>query len=226
MTTMTYSRILERLPELLDYRAPLLEERLVRERKVTSREEAGRLLDEVKKYLVLSRSCRSFGVPMFSRRVDEVWHQFVLFSLEYTRFSDRFFGAFVEHAPGNAPRALVDPRPSLTREEFQQRYEAMFGTLSRLWFDEEWLTVDTRLTRKRFDRPALVRIEGDRAALVAADDAPLTMIRVDAWAAPALAYIIDHEHFYVRELPAPLSDEDRIAICRPLVARSFFRVVP
>jgi hypothetical protein len=226
MTTMTYSRILERLPELLAYRAPLLEERLVRERKVTSREEAASLLDEVKKYLVLSRSCRSFAVPMFSRRIDEVWHQFVLFSAEYTRFSERYFGAFVEHAPGNAPRALVDARPALTRDEFRERYEAMFGTQSRLWFDEESLTVDTRLTRKPFDRPVAVRIEGDRAALVAADDAPLTMIRVDAWAAPALAFIIDNEHFYVRELPAPLGDDDRVAICQPLVARSFFRVVP
>ena len=62
--------------------------------------------------------------------------------------------------------------------------------------------------------------------LTAADGAPLTMIRVDAWAAPALAFMIANEHFYVRELPAPLADEDRIAICKPLVARSFFRVVP
>ncbi|CAN5923886.1 hypothetical protein BH11MYX4_BH11MYX4_44410 [soil metagenome] len=48
--------------------------------------------------------------------------KFVLFSEEYTRFSERYFGAFVEHAPGNAPRAMVDARPSLTRDELRERY--------------------------------------------------------------------------------------------------------
>jgi len=212
------------LPALLAYRAPFLEDRMVRERKVAAHEEAARLLDEVKKYLVLSRTSRDLGVPMFSRRIDEVWHQFVLFTAEYEAFSLAFFGRYVHHFPGTAPRAVVDERQEMTREEFARRYEALFGPVSPLWRDELSLTVDSRVTRKRFDRAVEVRAEKDKAALVAKEKVERFLLRLDAWAIDAVRFIAENEHFYIRELPGPLTDDERVAICRPLVAQSFFRV--
>lgn len=221
------------LPELLAFRAPYLEERLVRERRVSTHEEVARLLDEVKKYLVLARLNPTRGLPMLSRRVDEVWHQFVLFSEEYTRFCHRFFGRFVHHVPGEAPPridandAAAPKLEEMTRDEFGVAYRRIFGEISDLWRDELSVTPDTRVTRKRLRRPVLVRNDGTRAELVSSleEDTPeQTIVRVDAWAEPALAFIIANEHFYVRELAGPLTDDDKVAICRPLVQRGIFRV--
>jgi hypothetical protein len=251
--TLAYVDPLEpaRLRELLAFRAPYLEERLVREKKVGSAEDVARLLDEVKKFLVLGKHVRGRNVPMLSRRIDETWHQFVLFSAEYKAFCHRFFGRFVHHVPGPTTKKSVargetdavlagepfersvpstesdedvDPfaRPELTREEFEHEYSALFGPVSDLWRDELSVTVDTRLTRKPFDRPVHLRVQDGRAELFSeALSAPL--LRVDAWAKPALAFLLKHDHFYVRELPSPLDDQDKIDICRPLVARGFFR---
>ncbi len=49
-----------------------------------TRDEAARLLDEAKRYLVLSSINGGTAViPIFSRRVDEAWHQFALFTFLY-----------------------------------------------------------------------------------------------------------------------------------------------
>lgn len=223
-TPPTPHALLENLPALLAYRAPFLEDRMVRERKVATHDDARRLLDEVKKYLVLSRTSRDLAVPMFSRRVDEMWHQFVLFTEEYATFSDAFFGRYVHHFPGNAPLAVSDERRNMTRDEFDERYRALFGPVSPLWRDELSLTADSRVTRKPFDREVEVRVRDEKAELVAQEVTERFLLRVDAWAADAVQFIAENEHFYVRELPGPLTDDERIDICRPLVAQSFFRV--
>jgi len=210
------------LSELLAFRAPYLEERLVREKKVRTAEEVARLLDEVKKYIVLSRQMRDRSVPMLSRRIDEVWHQFILFSEEYKQFCHRFFGRFVHHNPGRATDESGEPRPELTRDELERAYVSLFGPMSDLWRDELSVTADTRLTRKPFYRPVKLRREGSKVSLVA-EHMPEPLVRVDAWAEPALSFLLAHEHFYVRELPPPLDDEDKVALCRPLVAHGFFR---
>lgn len=210
------------LAELLAFRAPYLEERLVREKKVRTAEEVAALLDEVKKYIVLSRLMRDRSVPMLSRRIDEAWHQFILFSEEYKQFCLRFFGRFVHHNPGRATGEDGEPRPELTRAELERAYEAVFGPISPLWRDELSVTPDTRLTRKPLFKPVHVRREGMKVSLVAEHMAE-PLVRVDAWAELALRFLLDHEHFYVRELPAPLEDDDKVALCRPLVAHGFFR---
>ena len=210
------------LAELLAFRAPYLEERLVREKKVRSAEEVAKLLDEVKKYIVLSRLMRDHSVPMLSRRIDEIWHQFILFSEEYKQFCLRFCGRFVHHNPGRATDEDGEPRPELTRDELERAYESVFGPISPLWRDELSVTPGTRLTRKPFHRPVDVRREGMKVSLVA-DGMSEPLVRVDAWGELALRFLLEHDHFYVRELPPPLEDEDKVALCRPLVAHGFFR---
>jgi hypothetical protein len=218
------------MPELLAFRAPYLEERMVRERRVDSPEKVAALLDELKKYLVLSRVLRKRNVPMFSRLVDEIWHQFVLFTTEYDAFCRHFFGRFVEHAPAETPPSAEDaafpPRPELTRHQFNFAYSRIFGPVSALWQDELSVDRDTRLTRKPFRRTAFVQTTLGKTEIISSpdDETPMSpLVRVDAWAAPALEFLVAHDHFYVRELPG-LDDEDRIAICRPLVARGILRI--
>jgi hypothetical protein len=213
------------IPELLSFRAPWLEEKLVKERIVDSRDEGARLLDEVKKYLFLVRADRGTQIPMFSRRLDEIWHQLVLFTEEYEAFGNRFFGALVHHAANTAPRAKLDTRPTITFEQFRARYEALFGPMSDAWQDELSVTPDTRLIRATFGRPIFVRVQAGAADLVWSLEPPRTLLRVDAWAKDALQFIVDCDHFYARELPG-LEDPDRVALCRPLVQRQVLRVAP
>ena len=50
-------------------------------------------------------------------------------------------------------------------------------------------------------------------------------MRIDAWAKGALQFIVDCDHFYVRELPG-LDDADRVALCRSLVKGDVLRIAP
>nr|CAI43946.1 hypothetical protein [Sorangium cellulosum] len=213
------------IPELLSFRAPWLEEKLVKERMVASREEGARLFDEVKKYLFLVEADAETQIPMFSRRLDEIWHQFILFTEEYEAFGQRFFGALVHHAANTAPRAKLDTRPVLGFEPFRARYEALFGPISDAWRDELAVTADTRLIRVTFGRPIFVRAEAEAAELVWSLEPPRTVLRADARAKDALQFIVDCDHFYVRELPG-LGDAERVTLCRPLVKCGVLRIAP
>jgi hypothetical protein len=211
--------------ELLAYRFPALEKKLLAEKMVDGPDEARALLDEVKKYLFLARADPGRQWPMFSRRIDEVWHQFVLFTVEYRAFSTRFFGEFVHHTAFTAPGE--DERPTLTFPQFQARYQEQFGPLSGAWWDERAVTADTRLIRVTFGKPLLVQVDPatDKAALLWCRTPPQVLIRLDARGADALRFIMDNDHFYVRELPG-LSAPDRLAVCRALVASRVLRVAP
>jgi hypothetical protein len=213
------------IPELLAYRAPWLEEKLLKDRMVSSREEAAALLDEVKKYLFIGRSDRARQLPMFSRRIDEVWHQFVLFTEEYLKFGTRFFGEYVHHTANTAPQNADDQRPPYTFEEFRAVYEPLFGAVSPAWKDELAVTVDTRLIRVKFGRPIFVRQIDGKAEMVWSLEPERVLLRLDAWASPALQFIVDCDHFYVRELPG-LTSAQRLALCRPLVRGDILRIAP
>ena len=46
----------------------------------------------MKRYLVLANLDQDRSWNMYSLRIDEVWHQFILFTRQYTEFFNRFFG--------------------------------------------------------------------------------------------------------------------------------------
>lgn len=66
---------------------------------------------EVKRFLALAYLEEADAVGMApSRKVDSVWHQFILNTREYMRFSYRVFGRFLHHVPTGreeAPREMV-----------------------------------------------------------------------------------------------------------------------
>ena len=68
---------------------------------------------------MLSQVDRTTAWRMHSLRVDEVWHQFVLFTVEYVTFCKRYFGRYVHHSPSNAPvPESAVRRPAATPAEF------------------------------------------------------------------------------------------------------------
>ncbi|QED47864.1 glycine-rich domain-containing protein [Cytobacillus dafuensis] len=52
---------------------------------------------ELKKYFVLNSLIKS--VPMFSEAVDEVWHEMLMFTKDYEKFSQNFYKDFLHHTP-------------------------------------------------------------------------------------------------------------------------------
>jgi hypothetical protein len=215
--------LLSQLPALLAFDPPGLYEKLLRLHLVRSREEGSVLFDEVKKYLVLSEIHSSRSIPMFSRRVDEAWHQFVLFTAQYSEFCTRFFGKFMHHEPLEA--GSNDARRGTTFEQYRCLYEPLFGPISDAWYDEESLTLATRLVRARWKRALELRANGDSLEIVLLREAPVVLCAAHVRAEEALRFAMRGEPFHVRELPG-LRDVDRVALCHALVRGGVLGVAP
>src|SRR5436189_1421812 len=88
-----------RCRDALTYEAPFLIEKLLKDRIVETPEEGEAIFTEVKRWIALIRTDRTKDWEMYSARIDEVWHQFILFTREYIEFCNQFFGAYVSHIP-------------------------------------------------------------------------------------------------------------------------------
>jgi hypothetical protein len=222
----TLRPILERVAHLEAFEAPYLLDKLLSEKMVRSRDEGALLFREAKRFLALRDALGdAVVIPVFSRRVDEAWHQLVLYTVEYAAFSRRFFGKYLHHTPNQARSSL---QRELSFDEFRAAYETMFGTLPvELWRDELSIDADTRVIRADFGAPVTIERDGEHVSLVFhVADPPRVLLRTHARAEDALRFLLDTDVFYIRELPGRLSNEDRFALCRPLITTHVLRVAP
>ena len=214
------------IDDILAYRAPFLIEKLVKNRIADSEQEAEVLFAEVKKYLVITRSDTEVNWKMYSVRVDEAWHQFILYTDAYTDFCDKFFGGYVGHSPGNLPEATAPPEDDTvsTLEGFSQRYFAFFGTgLPEVWHDARAVTPWRRVFNDSAGRWHCRESDGVVELLSAGD---IALMSVNAIAYDALAFIARTDVFYVRELPGNLTDEEKVGLVSCLVQYKMLRLAP
>jgi hypothetical protein len=181
---------------ILRFEAPYLIEKLVKDRIVDTADEGEALFAEAKKFLILSYMDSDVSWSMYSTRVDEAWHQFVLFTSQYVDFCHTYFGEYLHHNPSNAPEAPGRPelKPS-TFEGFRARYESFFG-----------------------------EPQGGMACL--AGPGGRMDVVVNDIARDALEFISCTGSFYVRELPGVLTDEEKIGLVATLVEHRVLRVAP
>ncbi len=52
---------------------------------------------EMKRYMIMCALMRE--VPMFSSRVDDIWHEMLMFTREYEQMSNQFYGYMLHHSP-------------------------------------------------------------------------------------------------------------------------------
>lgn len=208
--------------EALDYEAPFVIDKLVKERFVDTSQDACGLFMEVKRYLVLSHVDRTKSWKMHSLTVDEAWHQFVLFTAEYSDFCDRYFGRYRHHAPSNAPDTGVRRAPEATLAEFRDRYREVFGMdLPPVWNDASWITPRRRVVNYFSGHWAL----GSAAGMIdLMDGNGRALLSVSAVAENALRFIVNTGAFYVREVPGDLTEEEKIALVTALVEVKVLRV--
>ena len=68
---------------------------------------------------------------MASARVDEVWHQFILFTRQYADFCQDTLGNFLHHNPKTSHTPVHEDRMG----NFKQEYERTFGPVPKAWHD-------------------------------------------------------------------------------------------
>ncbi len=208
---------------------PGFHEKLAKLRLSRSPEETDRLLGEVKKYLVIANIEIDHEVPMFSSRVDEIWHQLVLFTARYEAMCARFFSAFQHHDPRETSETRSEGegggREKLTFGAFCTLYERTFGPMDDAWFEDRGVAQDTRVERATWGRPLVLRRTERTVEVVLQRDEPVVLCRVPLRMQAALEALLDGAPRYVREL-SDLEAEARLALCRPLLTVGVLRVVP
>ena len=208
--------------DALDYEAPFVIEKLVKERFVDTPEDACALFTEVKRYLVLCHVDHTKSWQMCSLAVDEAWHQFVLFTAEYSAFCAKHFGRYRHHAPSNAPDTGIEHAPEATPAEFGDRYREVFGIdLPEVWDDSTWVTPRRRVVNYFAGQWGLGSVDG---MVDLTDGNGRCVLSVSAIAEDALRFIAGTGAFYVREVPGDLTEAEKVALVSALVRLKVLRV--
>ena len=215
---------------VLAYEAPFVIERLVKNGSVDSEQDGLALFDAVKRYMIIAASDRKVSWSMYSMRVDEAWHQFILFTRAYATFCDRFFGRYVSHVPSNEPApdgtapASVAAEESSTFTGFRTRYEELFGhPLPDVWFDERSVTPWRRVLNEQAGTWTVCD-HGEKVGLVGAEGRLL--LTMSGFAREALAFLAQTRVFYVRELPGDLIDAEKVALITALIGSGLLQIAP
>lgn len=226
----------------LQHECPFLIEKLLKEHIVETEEEAQALFMEVKKYLVLVQVDPQKSWQMYSLRIDEVWHQFVLFTREYVDFCSTYFDVYVHHVPSNAPtyesdeidqhdEAAGETLESTathvpTLDEFATRYKEFFGEdLPDLWLDDTSVNLNRRVVNYHAGDLQVRDAEQGMIDLVLTTGGAV-LISVSDLARDALTFIAQTGAFYVRELPGGLEDDEKAGLVGILVESKALRVAP
>ena len=95
-----------------------IEERVRNKHKLKENEYEWRLLD-LKRYFIMTYILKES--PMFSEKVDELWHEMLMFTREYDKFSGNYLGTKLHHSPN----VNSEPEPDL-RSFFDWVYAELF----------------------------------------------------------------------------------------------------
>jgi hypothetical protein len=119
---------LDRLRVIEDYDLWFVVER-VRAKQVLSAQRVDEAVTEFRKYMALIALGHA-ELGMHSSDVDEIWHNFILFTREYAEFCQRICGHMIHHRPNTSRRPEL---PQASVSEFQTAYTTFFGPLAPIW---------------------------------------------------------------------------------------------
>ncbi len=96
-----------------------------------SSDEIDACLIEFKKFVAVLLILREQKqrVAMVSEIIDEVWHTFVLFTIEYAEFSRKVAGEYIHHIPNRSPQTAGHD----AARNFYIIYSKYFGQLHPVW---------------------------------------------------------------------------------------------
>lgn len=138
------------LKEIFSYENPAVFERY--ERDFPNHMSPKSAFREVVKYLWLSRKhtvdkCAQpnneslkFTCSMYPemREIDDMWHTFILFTVDYSKFCYKYFGTFMHHVPKTSGEKSLDPQAF--EIEFTRYLSYVYDNLGKktieCWFKE------------------------------------------------------------------------------------------
>ena len=89
-------------------------------------------VQEFKKYMALiALGHTEIGMP--SHEVDEIWHNFILFTREYSEFCEKACGRIIHHRPNTSRRPQL---PAGSIADFVSAYTKFFGDPPSIWKSE------------------------------------------------------------------------------------------
>ena len=113
-----------------------------------SREQSEDIFNQCKKWLWLSHQRRLAGLdtnlfidpPLVV--IDEMWHNFVLFTKQYFEFCAKYFGYYIHHGPateaedretleGIAALGSIEERVQARKEQLRPQYEYIYDMLGK-----------------------------------------------------------------------------------------------
>ncbi len=120
-----------KLTTINNYSFDFLKERLLLEENLLNSEnEVNIAIEEFRKFLILV-ALEIKPLAMISPKVDDVWHQFVLFTEKYSDFCTHVMGKFIHHKPNTT----MDPVPLEAIDNVLSHYQSNFGKLPSFWFE-------------------------------------------------------------------------------------------
>jgi hypothetical protein len=120
--------ILEMAGRLEGYDMSFVTDKLVDDGGIV-REDVQAATTEFKKFMVLA-GMDIKPLAMIGPVVDEVWHQFILFTSHYREFCEKTVGRFIGHQPDT----VLTPIPLEAGQNFLRAYKKFFGDLPTIWF--------------------------------------------------------------------------------------------
>lgn len=82
----------------MDYQHPVFIKRYCKEQNLDEKT-AEMHFTELKKFLIVCRTNIGKVRSTPSRKVDEAWHLFILFTRDYAAFCEKYLGQFIHHKP-------------------------------------------------------------------------------------------------------------------------------
>lgn len=95
--------------------------------------EADDIFTETKKFLFVCREQGMF-IPDELLIIDEMWHNFILFTRDYQQFCQQYFGSYIHHLPASRQekeqqRQQSQANPDGATEAFNQRLRVVISTV-------------------------------------------------------------------------------------------------
>lgn len=140
---------LPNLNELLEYQNPAVL-KLYEQNHPNNKMSAEQAFEETLKYLWLTRkheidlleNKNNENFPQYCvmlrsmQEIDEMWHEFILFTQDYTDFCHQYFGSYLHHLPNifdNMPRSREEENEDIEKL-LPYIYDSLGEETMRVWF--------------------------------------------------------------------------------------------
>ena len=151
-------------------------------------EQSEDIFEQVKKWLwlghqqLLANEKHGLSIDLPLVVLDEMWHNFVLFTREYTAFCERYFGYYIHHAPVTeaediehkqlyqslGPSERVQARKDRLRPQYECIYDALGKDTFVKWYLEYPKTLGYRELAEMQLRATLEKLDAGRSLAIAA----------------------------------------------------------